>query len=102
MIYTVYIMCEVNPDYKPYVQYYMGKKVLYVNFLREIYWCIESALLWYNLYVKTFDDLGFSINKHDICVAKKIIYGKQCTIVWYAENNKLSHVDPNAVTDILE
>ena len=23
-------MCEVNPDYKPYVQYYMGKKVLNV------------------------------------------------------------------------
>ena len=40
------IMCEVNPDYKPYVQYGNGKKVLYVKVMRAIYWCIESALLW--------------------------------------------------------
>ena len=40
------IMCEVNPDYKPYVQYENGKKVLYVDILREIYGSIESALLW--------------------------------------------------------
>ena len=39
------IMCGVNPDYKTYVKYDNGKKVLCVKVLRAIYGCIESALL---------------------------------------------------------
>ena len=31
-----------------------------------------------------------------------MINGKQCTIVWYVDDNKISHVDKNVVTDILE
>ena len=48
----VEIMCEVNPDYIQHVTEENGKKVLYVKVLRAIYGCIESALLWYELYVK--------------------------------------------------
>ena len=29
-----------------------------------------------------------------------MIDGKQCNIVWYGDCNKLSHIDPNVVTDI--
>ena len=32
----------------------------------------------------------------------KIIYGNKFTIVWYVDDNKLSHVNPNVGTDILE
>jgi hypothetical protein len=96
------IMCEVNADYLPYVVYENGKKVLYVKILRAIYGCIESALLWYNLYATTLKDMGFVINSYDKCVANKIINGKQCTIVWYVDDNKVSHVDPAVVTEILE
>ena len=59
-------------------------------------------MLWYNFYVKNLRDLGLSINKYDICVSNNMIDGNQCTIVWYVYDNKLSHVDPNVVTDILE
>ena len=31
-----------------------------------------------------------------------MIYGKQCTIVWYVGDNNLLRIDPNVVTDILE
>ena len=31
-----------------------------------------------------------------------MINGKQYTIVWYVDYNKLSHVDPDLVTEILE
>ena len=48
----VHIMCEVNQEYKKYVVKENGKEVLYVKILRAIYGCIESALLWYELYVK--------------------------------------------------
>ena len=96
------IMCEVNPDYRAYVQYDNANKVLFLKVLRAIYGCIESTLLWYNFYLKTFKYLRFSINTYNRCTSNKIIDGKQCTIVWYVDDNKLSHVDPNVVTDILE
>ena len=83
------IMCEVNPDYKLYFQYDNGNKVLYVKVMRPIYVCIKSDLLWYNFCVKTLKYLGFSMNTYYRCMAKKIIDGKQCTIVWYVDDNKL-------------
>ena len=96
------IMCEVNQEYKKYVTVQNGKKVLYVKILRAIYGCIESALLWYQLYVSTLKGMGFKLNPYDKCVANKMINGKQCTIVWYVDDNKISHEDPTVVTEILE
>ena len=46
--------------------------------------------------------MGFVLNQADPCVANKVINGKQCTITWYVDDNKLSHMDPQVVTDILE
>jgi hypothetical protein len=48
------IMCEVNPElYLPYMIKERGEKVLYLRVLQAIYGCIESALLWYNLFANT-------------------------------------------------
>ena len=96
------ILCEVNPEYKKYVTIENGKKVLYVKVLRAIYGCIESALQWYLLYRDTLEKEGFEINPYDCCVANKIINGKQCTITWFVDDNKVSHCDPNVVTSILD
>ena len=54
------IICEVNPEYKPYVKYENGKNVLYVKVLKDIYGCIDSDMLWYSFYVNTFKYLRFS------------------------------------------
>ena len=94
------IMCEVNPEYEQYVIKENGKKVLYVKILRAIYGCIESALLWYELYAKTLKGMNFKLNPYDRCVANKMINGKQYTIVWYVDDNKISHVDPKVVTSV--
>jgi hypothetical protein len=96
------IMCEVNPEYLPYVIEEKGEKILYLRVLQAIYGCIESALLWYNLFANTLQKMGFEINPYDRCVANKIINGKQCTIAWYVDDNKLSHVESNVVTEILD
>ena len=96
------IMCEVNPEYKQFVIEENGKKILYVKILRAIYGCIESALLWYELYVKVLKGMGFVLNPYDKCVANKMINDKQCTIAWYVDDNKISHVDPAVVTKILD
>jgi len=98
------IMCDVNPEYKQYVTTEGPKhqKVLYLWVLRAIYGCIQSALLWYDLYVNTLEKLGFAINPYDRCVANKMINGSQCTIVFYVDDNKVSHIDPAVNDEILK
>ncbi len=100
------IMCDVNPEYKKHVVFETDKrgqtiKVLYVRVLRALYGCLESALLWYELYSKTLLELGFRLNPYDKCVANKEINGTQCTIVFYVDDNKISHKDPDVKTDII-
>ena len=46
--------------------------------------------------------MGFKLNPYDLCVANSQIKGKQCTVAWYVNDNKISHVDDTVVTDILE
>ena len=46
--------------------------------------------------------LGLIIITYDRFLDQNIIDGNKCTIVWYVDENKLSYVDPNLVTDILE
>lgn len=76
-------MCEANEKYREYVRIVRGRKVLYLRVLQAIYWygCIESAMLWYNLFTSTLKGMGFKVNPYDRCVANKTINGKQCTLV---------------------
>ena len=44
----------------------------------------------------------FKLNKYDPCVANKIINGKQCTICWYVDDTKISHVDEKVVSSVIQ
>jgi hypothetical protein len=46
--------------------------------------------------------MGFELNPYDPCVANKIIDGTQCTVVWYVDDNKISHVKPTVVSMIIK
>jgi hypothetical protein len=50
---SVNIMCEVCKEYKPFVFYERGKKVLYLKLLKALYGCVKSALLRYDLFTGT-------------------------------------------------
>ena len=63
------------------IRYKHGQKVLYVKVLREIYGCIESPLLWYNIYASTLKGLGSKINPYEMSVSNKMIDGKQYTLL---------------------
>ena len=76
--------------------------VLYLRVLRVLYICLESALLWYDFYSSTLKDHGFVINPYDRYAANTIINDKQCTIVFYVDDNKISHVDHKVVTSVLD
>jgi hypothetical protein len=98
---SVDIMCRVSPEYIPFVTIENGKRVLYLQLLKALYGCVKSALLWYDLFAGTLTEMGFKLNPYDPCVANKTINGKQCTIVWYVDDNKISHVDYDVVSDII-
>ena len=92
----------MNPYHIPNIRYKNGKKVLYLKILKTLYGYIESAILWYDLYVYTLKELVFVINPYDRCVENKGIDEKQCTICWYVYKNKVSPVNPKVNTMIIE
>ena len=96
------IMCGVNPEYRRHVIFKGEKKILYVKVIRSIYGCIEAALLWYQLYKETLEKEGFILNPYEMCIANKTIDGKQCTVAWYVDDNKISHDNPSVVSDVLK
>ena len=97
-------MVAANPEkYEKYVHITSnGKKRLYVQLLKALYGCIKSGLLWYNLLVSTLQVMGFELNPYEPCVANKMIDGKQCTICWYVDDLKVSHVDSRVVSGVIE
>jgi hypothetical protein len=95
------VMCEVNAKYAEFVAIENNKKVLYLRLLKALYGCVRSALLWYELFNNTLEGLGFALNPYDPCVANKTINGHQCTILWYVDDTKISHKDPEVVSDII-
>ena len=98
---AVDLLCEVNPEYKKYVVYEGKTKVLYVRCNKAIYGCVVSGVLWYELFSTTLEQMGFVINPYDFCVANATIDGSQCTIGWFVDDTKISHVNPTVVTDIM-
>jgi hypothetical protein len=99
---SVDILCEMNPKHERFVTIEQGKRTLYVRLIKAIYGCVKSALLWYELFSETLKKMGFKLNPYDPCVANCMIEGKQCTIVWYVDDNKISHVDPRVVGMVIE
>ena len=58
---------------------------------------MQSVLLWYQTFKGCLEDIGFKLNPYDPCVANRDINGKQCTICWYVDDAKISHVDKTVV-----
>jgi len=99
---AVDIMCQLNPKYEKFVVIENGKKGLYLQLLKALYGCVQSAQLWYDLLTNTLVRMGFKLNPYDLCDANSQIKGTQCTVAWYVDDNKISHVDDTVVTDIIE
>ena len=99
---SVDILCRMNPRYKEFVVIENGVKTLYVKIVMAIYGCVKSALLWYKLFSSALVEMGFALNPYDPCIANKMINGKQCTIAWYVDDTKISHVESAVVTSIIK
>jgi hypothetical protein len=96
------ILCSIKPEYDILVTIVNGVRVLCELLLKTMYRCVKSALLWYNLLTGTLKGMGFELIPYEPCMANCIVEGKQCTIDWYVDDTKISHVYPNAVTRVIE
>ena len=74
--------------------------MLYMQLLKALYGCIKSALLWYDLFSGMLVEMGFELNPYDNCVANKMINGKQCTIIWWVDDNCISQMS-HSVLDMV-
>ena len=54
-----------NPPLKPMVRMKNGKKVLYLRILKALYGCVESGLLWYQIFTDKLKADGFELNLYD-------------------------------------
>jgi hypothetical protein len=96
------LMVRIDPKlYRQYVQVEKGREVLYVVLKKALYGTLKAALLFWKKLSSQLKKWGFVINPYDSCVANKIINGKQCTILWHVDDLKISHVDANVVTDVI-
>jgi hypothetical protein len=98
---AVEILCRMSSKYLPYVCEENGKKVIYVQLKKALYGCVKSALLWYKMFSETLQNMGFELNPYDQCVANCDFNGSQCTIVWYVDDMKVSHKDPEVVSAVI-
>ena len=91
------IMGDINPKYNHHGKFKDGRNTFYLRIIKSIYGMIESALLWYELYLSVLKDMEFQLNPYDMCVVNKKINGKQCNIAWYVDDNKVSHVEQDVI-----
>ena len=45
---------------------------------------------------------GFKLNPYDRCGANKLVNGKWFTLVWYVDNNRVSHMEAKVVEDLIK
>ena len=81
--------------YRPFVSYETGKAVLHVRLHKALHGCLKSARLFFEKLVGDLEAYGFKINTYDLCVANKMIGGKQLTVCWNLDDLKISCIDSN-------
>ena len=99
-----FLVCCDPKLYRIYVRTESGKAVLYVELREALYGStLKAALLFWELLSSTLEKWGFEGNPYDACVMNKIINGHQCTVrLWHVDDVKISHVDPEVVTEIID
>jgi hypothetical protein len=97
------LLIRIDPElYQKYVVYENGKPVLYVVLKKALYKTLRAALLFWRRLSSQLVKWGFEANPYDSCVVNKMINGKQCTILWHVDDLKISHVDPEVVTAVID
>jgi hypothetical protein len=62
---------------------------------------MQASLLFWRKFKGFLVDLGFEENPYDSCVVNKMVNRKQCTVCWYVNDVKVSHVEESIVDNLV-
>lgn len=97
------LLVRIDPKlYRRHVLLENGKQVLYVELKKALYGTLKAALLFWRRLSGQLIEWGFKPNPYDSCVMNKVINGAQCTILWHVDDLKISHVDREVVTEVID
>ena len=97
------LLVRIDPSkYEKYTVYENGKPVIYVILKKALYGTLRAALLFWRRLSEQLLAWGFNANPYDPCVVNKDINGSQCTILWHVDDLKISHMDRDVVTSIID
>jgi hypothetical protein len=97
------LLVKLDPKlYRKYIQIKKGKPVMYVQLKKALYGTLQASLLFWKDLSGKLSKWGFKVNPYDWCVANKTINGKQCTMLWHVDDIKISHEDPEVVSQMIE
>ena len=98
----ILLLLKANNKYAKFVHVTKsGKKVIFLKLKKALYGTMKAARLFYDNLSSKLVNYGFVINEYEKCVVTKDINGSQCTVVWHVDDLKISHSDPQVVTDII-
>ena len=67
----VYIMSEINCEYKHHIRFKDGRDILYLCILKAVYGMIKSNVLWYKLYISVLKYMRLQLNPYNMRVDKR-------------------------------
>ena len=89
------ILLEIDEEKcKPFVCETEKGKILCVRIKKMLCGMLKSSILCCKKFREDIEKVGYKVNPYDICVANKMVHGKQHTITWHVDDIKSSHVDP--------
>ena len=68
---------------------------------KALYGTLQAALLFWKDLSGYLQEMGFTLNPYDRCVANKMIGGKQCTVLWHVDDLKISHMKDEVIEDVI-
>ena len=78
-----------------------GEPYIITKLKKAVYGTLKASKLFWMVLTRFLEDDGFVVNPFDQCVANKVINGTQATITWHVDGLKISHVNPQVVTDLI-
>lgn len=79
-----------------------GKSCIFKAYNKSPIWLYTVGAIMVQYFRKCIIKRRFVLFWYDLCIANKYINGSQCTICWYVEDTKISHVDPKVITGIIK
>ena len=75
-----------------------GVPMMYTQLSKAFYGMLRAALLFYTKLRSDLENMGFEIFPYELYVTNKMVNGNQMTVCCHINNQKVSHIDKNAVT----